>query len=213
MAHEIRTPLTEILGHVYFYKREQHPESLDKITRAVEKIEKIIHSLKKLSREPHALQFSPVNLYPFLVQLSHVFQNKFQQETILFKINNNTSSDLVNIHETLFGQVILNLLHNSYEAIAQQPANKWINIDLAQKDSYLSIAVTDSGPGIPPELRSKIMGPFYSTKERNGGTGLGLSTSLRIMDVHKGKLYLNPDSPNTQFVILLPINRENYTKN
>jgi signal transduction histidine kinase len=102
-------------------------------------------------------------------------------------------------------QVIMNLLINSMHAVSSLE-EKWISIEAEQTtDGYLKLKITDSGKGISPEHQSKIMEPFYTTKPVGQGTGLGLSISAGIIKTHNGTLDLNAQSPNTQFVITLPI--------
>jgi len=69
----------------------------------------------------------------------------------------------------------------------------------------IKIIITDSGPGIPPELYEKIMQPFFTTKELNKGTGLGLSISLGLVEDHGGTLTIDRECSNTRFVVELPI--------
>jgi signal transduction histidine kinase len=70
--------------------------------------------------------------------------------------------------------------------------------------SVAEIRVTDNGPGVPREIREKVLQPFFTTKEE--GTGLGLSIASRIMEEHGGRLELaDTPPPGTTFVITLPI--------
>lgn len=68
------------------------------------------------------------------------------------------------------------------------------------------IKITDSGHGIPATIQTKMMNPFFTTKEVGKGTGLGLSISLGIIKNHGGEFYYNKEAKNTQFIIKLPIN-------
>jgi len=96
-------------------------------------------------------------------------------------------------------------LINSMQAVSSLE-EKWISLEAERTtDGYVKLKITDSGRGIPPEHRSKIMEPFYTTKPVGQGTGLGLSISAGIIKTHNGTLDINTQSPNTQFVITLPI--------
>ena len=68
--------------------------------------------------------------------------------------------------------------------------------------------VADSGPGIPPEIRSRIMDPFFTTKAVGSGTGLGLNISRAIVEDHGGSISLDDASRNTRFVVKLPKTRK-----
>jgi len=74
---------------------------------------------------------------------------------------------------------------------------------LDQEDSVV-LVVTDSGKGIPPEVREKILQPFFTTKEVGKGTGLGLSISKGLVDSHHGTFVIDSECPNTRFIVTLP---------
>ncbi len=107
---------------------------------------------------------------------------------------------------TEISQVFINLLNNAAEAVGGTDG-AWIRVEVEQKDSNLEIAVVDSGEGLPESLAQKIMEPFFTTKDAGAGsgTGLGLTISKKIMTSHRGKLTLDTDSPNTRFVMTLPL--------
>ena len=102
-------------------------------------------------------------------------------------------------------QVLLNILNNSSDAIALSE-NPWIEIsfDFA-KPGLTYVSITDSGHGIPVNIADRMMDPFFSTKEVGRGTGLGLSISRGIIEDHGGRLWYDRESPNTRFVIELPV--------
>ena len=102
--------------------------------------------------------------------------------------------------EAQLAQVLLNLLNNSFDAV-EEITNKWVSIDVIDKDKKFQIRVTDSGAGIPSEILDKVMYPFFTTKEVGKGTGLGLSISKGIVEEHKGRIFIDPSMQNTCFVI------------
>lgn len=106
-------------------------------------------------------------------------------------------------------QVLINLLNNSIDVVADLD-DKWVKIssELIQSQGidWLRISVVDSGKGIPKEIQDKLFESFFTTKKPGHGTGLGLSVSLRIVESHKGKLYYDPNSTNTRFVLEIPLN-------
>lgn len=72
------------------------------------------------------------------------------------------------------------------------------------------MSVMDSGPGIPQEIRSKLLDPFFTTKPIGQGTGLGLSISRSIIQVHNGELYLDETSEKTNFVVRIPLQQSQF---
>jgi C4-dicarboxylate-specific signal transduction histidine kinase len=100
-------------------------------------------------------------------------------------------------------QALLNLMTNAFEAL-QNSRNGWVTIDVQTDDAKIYLAVTDNGCGIKPEIKTKLMEPFFTTKEVGSGPGLGLSTALGIVKEHGGDLHLDEHSEWTKFVITLP---------
>jgi two-component system NtrC family sensor kinase len=103
----------------------------------------------------------------------------------------------------LLNQALLNLLANSIEAIAGEGR---VAISAGSGDGKYSIAVSDTGPGIPPSLRSRVFEPFFTTKPIGQGTGLGLSISYSIVQKHGGTITVEcPESGGTTMRIQLPL--------
>lgn len=216
IAHEINNPLGIAVGMlqqaIKSIKKINSPEltPIEKIISttlfSLERITKIVHGMKVISRQTSSDAYE-------LVSLNQIFNNStiFYQEKLK---NRNTELSIspipeVNIlcNETQISQLVINLIGNSSDAIEQQK-ERWIRIgfELLEKDKMIKILFTDSGQGIPEEVLSKIMQPFFTTKAPGHGTGLGLTIVNKIVQEHKGKFEYNQESPNTQFVVTL-----NYT--
>jgi C4-dicarboxylate-specific signal transduction histidine kinase len=85
-------------------------------------------------------------------------------------------------------QVLFNLLRNAMEALQQVNGERTITITAAIQGQYVQVEVADNGPGIAPHLRSELFTPFVTSKE--GGTGLGLALSQRLIERAGGELLL-----------------------
>ena len=104
-------------------------------------------------------------------------------------------------------QVILNLVTNAAEAMKEFEGDKVIELSTANPGNCIVINVTDTGPGIPFSLQSKIFDPFYTTKTNS--SGIGLSICHRIITDHGGSLRFNSGkSKGAQFIIELPLKRD-----
>jgi signal transduction histidine kinase len=105
------------------------------------------------------------------------------------------------------GQVVVNLLSNARDALAELPqgAPRSVRIELDAADGRVSLAVTDSGPGVPPEVEPHLFDPFFTTKERGRGGGLGLAICREIAEEHGGTLALErPTGGGARFRLGLP---------
>jgi C4-dicarboxylate-specific signal transduction histidine kinase len=100
-------------------------------------------------------------------------------------------------------QVLLNLINNAVDAM-EGCAEKWIRVEVRDLEGAVEWRVSNSGPPIPPEIASKIMQPFFTTKPPGRGTGLGLSISRGIAESHRGILEYAEAASHTTFVLSLP---------
>jgi two-component system CheB/CheR fusion protein len=101
-------------------------------------------------------------------------------------------------------QLLLNLLQNAFDAISTVDGDKWIAIEVAVREQSIVLSVIDSGGGIAPLLRERIMEPFFTTKPPGKGTGLGLSISRSIAQDHGGELRYEERGGHTCFSLILP---------
>ncbi|MFO7583261.1 MAG: HAMP domain-containing sensor histidine kinase, partial [Anaerolineales bacterium] len=105
------------------------------------------------------------------------------------------------------GQVYNNLVKNAWEAMSGQPnAHIWVRMRLEEEQGNIISQVQDNGPGIPPDMLEKIWVSFFTTKGNRGGTGLGLSACMEIVNQARGKISVksNPDAGAT-FTVELPV--------
>lgn len=212
IAHEINNPLTIIQGSSAIVNKliQEEPVDMDmvktlnrKIIETTERISRTIRSLRALSRNGQKDPMVPVNAEEVLQQCLDLCGNRFKIHDIDLVIPNFEEKIVVTGRGVELGQVLLNLLSNAIDATTGQEVRE-VRIDYSIDKNWLDILVSDSGPGVPEEIRSKIMEPFFSTKEVNQGTGLGLSISKAIMETHGGELVLVQDAPRTTFRMRLP---------
>ena len=110
--------------------------------------------------------------------------------------------------QVMIEQVLLNLMRNGIEAMAEAPADRRrLTVKLSQRENQMEIRVIDHGPGIPPEVEEKLFTPLFSTKA--DGMGMGLSICRSIIEFHHGRLWVesNPEGGSI-FVMTLPIGRQ-----
>ena len=106
-------------------------------------------------------------------------------------------------------QVFNNLIKNAWEAISTMPAPKIVVQGRRDRDpNFILVTVKDNGPGIPKEIQEKIWVSFFTTKGGSGGTGLGLSAVMQIVDQHGGKIWLESEAGRgATFFVRLPVEK------
>jgi signal transduction histidine kinase len=100
-------------------------------------------------------------------------------------------------------QMFINLIQNATQAIGRDGR---ISVSTEEKDNYISIAISDNGPGIPTDAIPNIFNPFFTTREVGDGVGLGLSIAYRVIEGHNGNVDVQSEPGHgTTFTIRLPI--------
>ena len=212
IAHEINNPLTVILAraqvliHMFETQKTVEPQdaikNLKSIEMTVERIVKIIVSLRRLSRQSSTDTKDPVNFSRLLGDVHEILRQKFYDAGISLKMTV-SSEETLQCRETEISQVLLNLINNAYDAVSGSPS-PWVVVEQAVQEGVLRISVTDSGGGISKAVAARLFKPFFTTKTVGKGTGLGLSIASRIADDHGGMLFLDSTCSNTRFTLELP---------
>jgi signal transduction histidine kinase len=216
VAHEINTPLTVIKLRTEMMMNEimENPgnsndmlkNSLEIIDRTVDRITKIIQSLRTFSRETNGQEKIDYSVRTIVSEALNLCSEKFKMHGVDLQIEP-CEDYILSCRPTEIAQVLVNLLNNSYDAIEKLEFKK-IMVSTRQIDPvYIEISVMDSGPGISAAIQDKIMQPFFTTKELGKGTGIGLSISKGIVESHGGRLYLDRSSQRTRMVIVLPFKK------
>lgn len=205
MAHEIRTPLTLIksatqhLNNYYDYE-PQDQELAGVITEEINRINQQIQDLLILGRIAPA-ESGEVELKGLLQKSIKLCQSKANEHKVTLSAALPDRSVAVIGNEELLGQLFRNLILNAIDAME---GGGEVNISSSFLDQSVLTVISDTGPGIAPEVKEKIFEPFFTTKSI--GTGLGLSVSYNIAMAHKGELELiKSDSSGSSFQVTLPL--------
>lgn len=217
VAHEINNPLMITKGFLDRIQKivnndqEKYTEitaSLEKAITGVVRVAKIVSGLKSFARNGNSDPMMSVSLDKILSETLEMCNERFKHGEITLKATTHVKTKIL-CRESQISQVILNLLNNAFDAVAEiDVKDKWVQLQVEEdkiKNGKISIRIIDCGNGIPEETAKKVLEPFFTTKETGKGTGLGLSISARIIEDHNGTLVLDNQHPNTCFVIELPI--------
>ncbi len=214
VAHEINNPLAIIASKAILVKRQieqgvfdsdKVKDSLNKIESTVERIAKIVRSLRLFSRDADIDEMENVKLSSIIETTFEMCHERFKNHSITLEINCNQEIWL-ECRPAQISQVLVSLLSNAHDAVLNLD-EKWVSLHVEWNDHRVQINVIDSGLGVQQEVVEKMMIPFFTTKEVGKGTGLGLSVSKGMVEDHAGKLYYKASSKNTHFVLELPLSQ------
>jgi PAS domain S-box-containing protein len=211
VAHDFNNLLTVILGSVDQLERlvardAEVAQALRAIQRAAEQATGVTRSLLTFSHKL-PMQRQPTNVVEVVRHAAQLLERLLSASIRLAVAVECADPAWVCADATQLQQVILNLAINARDAM---PGGGDLRIRLRDTPpgatpAGVEIAVCDTGPGIPPELRDRIFEPFFTTKERGRGTGLGLAIVHSVVQDHGGRIELTSSAAaGTTFRVRLP---------
>jgi len=212
VAHEINNPLNFIQGGLYgldnFFNEEgkvykdQVTPLLNAINVGIERASGIVSKLNHYSSQDNS-KTELCNIQEIVDDSLFMLHNKIRDKIDIRKKFSDVEYSLLGNKGQLH-QVISHILLNAVQSINKKGS---VSINTKTENNQLKLLVKDSGCGISKENLLKIFDPFFTTKEVGEGTGLGMSTAIRIIEDHNGKIkYKSEINKGTEVIISLPIN-------
>jgi signal transduction histidine kinase len=187
MAHEIRNPLGAIAGATEILETDypaDHPrrEFLEILKREIARLNAITGKYLDYAR-PEAPEMRPVDLNEIVRSAVDLVAKSASESSVAFETRLESSDPHVLADPGQIRQVLVNLLLNAAQV---QTAGGHVDIVTADLEEGVEVSVRDRGPGLPDVATERLYEPFYTTRE--GGTGLGLHVSRRIVLSHGGRI-------------------------
>ena len=193
------------------YLLDEIPHAIEQTLEGIDRVVEIVQAMKEFSH-PGVEGKKTVDLNKAVTNTIAVSRNEWKY-TSEMKTQFDPELPLVHCLPGEINHVILNIIINASQAIAEVISDNseekgTITISTRKDGNWAEIRISDTGPGIPKEIREKIFDPFFTTKEVGVGTGQGLSIAYSIIvDKHKGTISFDTEvGKGTTFVIRLPVN-------
>lgn len=207
VAHEIRNPLTSISGYIQMWQRRGQPtaEALSTVAREMVRLNNIVDKLLFFAR-PAESKFQAYNINDLVGQVLKFVEEGDGSSKIQVKTRFEPALPPGRIDAEQMQQVLMNIVYNAFQAMPDGGILK-VKTGLTADHRYVTVSLTDSGPGIPPENLPRIFDPFFTTKAR--GSGLGLALAHEIVSAHGG--YIEAKSTlgvGTMLKVYIPVYKE-----
>jgi two-component system C4-dicarboxylate transport sensor histidine kinase DctB len=209
ISHELNQPLAAmrtLSDNAIVYLEQQRFDvaraNLERISRLIDRIASITTQLKSFARK------SPAQLKPALVggaisDVISLLEDRIRSSGVEVERSPAGEQVLAICDENRLEQVLLNLMGNALDAMAQQPL-KILTIGVSKRDQMVAISVRDNGPGLTDQVMGRLFEPFFTTKEQGTGLGLGLVISSAIVRDFGGSLNgSNRPDGGAEFVVEL----------
>jgi signal transduction histidine kinase len=214
IAHELRTPLSLILGHadaVHDGVLQPSKENFEIIREEAVRLEHLVNDLRILSLADAgelSINLQEVSPQKLLNDLQATYLHSASQKNVKIQLDVASDMPMLNIDPGRMTQVLTNILDN---ALRHSPEGGQINLSAQKVEEGIELTIQDSGPGVKGEDANRIFERFYRTdsarhRDENGGSGLGLAIAKSIVQAHNGQIWAESVPGNGLTVtIKLPI--------
>ena len=208
ILHDIRNPISIVQGYAEILKRseelpEKHLEYVNNILSESERLAGLANEFLDYSRGEIRLDFSPVELEPFMHKLESVVRRRFGSKQVKLSFQVDGIRTAIFDSARIF-RVLVNLTENARKALGREGE---LSVHCDTTEESLRIRVKDSGEGMSPEVLKHVFEPFYSSSSQ-GGTGLGMLIVKNIIDAHHGDIEIvSTPGEGTEISIHLPLRK------
>ena len=214
VSHDIRTPLTSILGYLGLIVNQPNVESADAKRYAeiayskAEQMKLLVDDLfEYTTTRPNGapLRLNDIPIVNFIEQVAADFELEAQKRKMAIEVLPNNRDVVLELDAEKMVRVINNLLSN---AIKYGHEGSVITMEVLKNDGVITIAVRNAGDPISKEVLEQLFARFYraeaSRSKETGGTGLGLAIAENIVQSHGGMMYAESENGQTSFYVCLP---------
>lgn len=215
VAHDLRTPLTSIIGYLELLAgNQQVPADMQHKyieiaygkSRRLQKLIEDLFGFTKLNCGKIAMHVGQIDIVKLLGQLVEEAYPNFVEKGLSYDLQSNVPAKIINADGNLLARLFDNLIGN---AIKYGADGKWVLVKIHAEGETVTVSVTNYGYVIPADELPLIFNKFYrveqSRSSSTGGTGLGLAIAKEIVDMHGGTISVASDLNGTVFTVKLQV--------
>lgn len=215
VSHEIKTPLTLILGPLNKLSKELPPDSpladdIHIIKKNADRLKRVVSQLldfRKVESNKMDMRVTEIDLVTFIEDVSSYFDNMAQSKQIQYSFQHDVSSVMLWVDTDKMEKILANLLSNAFKFT---PDGGTVTIRLQDHTGYVILSVKDNGKGIQPQNLSSVFDQFF-TADHLTGTGIGLHLTHEFVGMHKGSIRVESEpGKRTVFFVELPKGKSHF---
>jgi signal transduction histidine kinase len=212
-AHEIRNPINNIRMGVenfaaYADDDEDLAKEIDRILGDVDRLSDLMKSILTAYRTKE-YKMEPINLLGFVESILFRWKPRMARYGVEPGLEARETEYLIYGDKRSLEQVFTNIIQNAIDAMSDKGGR--LNLRLSEDSESIQVDISDTGPGIPPDIQEKIFNLYYTT--RQSGNGIGLAITKQIVDAHNGQISVTSVPGGTVFRVVLPKGKHTNNKN
>jgi ligand-binding sensor domain-containing protein/signal transduction histidine kinase len=216
VAHEIKTPLTLIKGPMEkIMKKNGHAADIsgnlklmEKNTNRLLELTNQLLDFRKTETKGFSLSFVRTNISVILEDTYNSFKVLAEQKNLIYVARFPEKEIYAYVDTDAFNKILSNLFNNAIKYAQSEVA---VRLDFANEEKTFQVIIQNDGYLIPADMKEHVFEPFFRLREaeKQAGTGIGLSISKSLTELHKGKLELGePRNNMNTFILTLPVHQE-----
>ena len=174
---------------------------LDDVERSATRIHDLVSAVRRFAFLDRSLASEPTFVGDGLADTLAVWRARAALKSIVMQLDVQPDLPAVTGNAGLLNQVWSNLLENAIDAA---PAGGRVDVTARREGGTIAVGFIDNGPGIPPEIQSRMFDPFFTTKGVGQGLGLGLDIARRVVLMHDGGIEVRSQPGRTELLVTLP---------
>jgi signal transduction histidine kinase len=206
VGHEVKNPINAIVVHLELLKNKLGDNStgaqrhLEVIDAEIHRLDRVVQTLVDFSR-PVELQLLEQDLRPVIADVLALAAEELSTHSVTLVSHLPEKPLIANVDSDLLKQATLNVIQNGAQAM---PEGGRLEVTLEESRKSALLRISDEGPGIPDDIRSKIFDLYFTTKI--GGSGIGLAMTYRILQLHHGSVEVqSKQGRGTEFLLRIPL--------
>jgi signal transduction histidine kinase len=206
VGHEVKNPINAIVVHLELLKNKLGDNStgaqrhLEVIDAEIHRLDRVVQTLVDFSR-PVELQLLEQDLRPVIADVLALAAEELSTHSVTLVSHLPEKPLIANVDSDLLKQATLNVIQNGAQAM---PEGGRLEVTLEESRKSALLRISDEGPGIPDDIRSKIFDLYFTTKI--GGSGIGLAMTYRILQLHHGSVEVQSKrGRGTEFLLRIPL--------
>ncbi len=209
ITHEINNPLTGVIAFAQMLMQSDIPEPMreavevihDGATRVVGIVDKLLTFARRDRPEKEYADINSILTNTLAMRSYEMRVNSIEVTTHLAHRLPRTMANVGQLQ-----QVFLNIIINAEQAMTAAGGHGELVVSTEAVNGNIRTTISDTGPGIPPDIQDKLFDPFFTTKDQTGGTGLGLSISYGIVKEHGGEIHVSSaPGKGATFIVDIPV--------
>jgi signal transduction histidine kinase len=207
LAHELNQPLAAAGNYMHAAEKllgqdaERALAAIGKAEMQFKRAKSIIQRIRGFVGQGGSTRTAE-NLEEAFAEVLELAKASLRFQDIAVRIEIEDQLPPARIDKIQIQQVMLNLLRNAFEALAQSSRQEVV-VSARRKGTEIEIRIADNGPGLRPGIESRLFEPFQSTKK--GGMGVGLSLCRKIVEAHDGRIWHEDGNPGAVFCFTVPV--------